>query len=83
MLRRINWAEAVNDEEDEEGGGGGDEDKPPNKCVLVWQGIVAKPSFNRFTVHECMTEAAARKIFADAGVVQYWDLAVNFSDDME
>ncbi|CAN0909378.1 Protein RDM16 [Linum grandiflorum] len=74
MLKRINWAEAE-DEED------GDDDKPPNKCVLVWQGIVAKPSFGRFSVHECMTEAAARKIFADAGVVQYWDLAVNFSDE--
>ncbi|CAL1387194.1 unnamed protein product [Linum trigynum] len=81
MLRRINWAEAVNDDEGEDGRDDDDEDKPRNNCVLVWQGIVAKPSFNRFTVHECMTEAAARKIFADAGVVQYWDLSVNFSDD--
>jgi U4/U6 small nuclear ribonucleoprotein PRP3 len=28
-----------------------------------------------------VTEAAARKYFADAGVAYYWDLAVNFSDD--
>lgn len=78
MLRRINWAAAVNDEDEEEDDS---EEKPVNKCVLVWQGSVAKASFNRFTVHECITEAAARKVFSDAGVGHYWDLAVNFSDD--
>ncbi|KAG2730099.1 hypothetical protein I3760_01G277200 [Carya illinoinensis] len=78
MLKRINWAAAVKEEDEDEEES---DDKPANKCVLVWQGSVAKSSFNRFTVHECMTEAAARKIFADAGVAHYWDLAVNFSDD--
>ncbi|KAI4302365.1 hypothetical protein MLD38_038118 [Melastoma candidum] len=78
MLNRINWAAAVNDGEEEEDDR---EDKPPNKCLLVWQGSVAKQSFNRFNVHECITEAAARKVFSDAGVGHYWDLAVNFSDD--
>ncbi|XP_039070548.1 protein RDM16-like isoform X2 [Hibiscus syriacus] len=77
MLRRINWAESVNENED----GNEDEDKPPNKCVLVWQGSVAKSSFSRFSVHECITEAAARKVFADAGVGHYWDLVVNFSEN--
>ncbi|XP_039053985.1 protein RDM16-like [Hibiscus syriacus] len=77
MLRRINWAEAVNETD----GGDDDEEKPPNKCVLVWQGSVAKSSFNRFSVHECITEAAARKVFSDAGVGHYWDLAVNFSEN--
>lgn len=78
MLKRINWASAVKEEDED---GDESDDKPANKCVLVWQGNVARPSFNRFTVHECMTEAAARKVFADAGVGHYWDLAVNFSDD--
>ncbi|EXB88506.1 hypothetical protein L484_017259 [Morus notabilis] len=78
MLRRINWANAVKEEDEDE-----DErdDKPPNECVLVWQGSVAKPAFNKFSIHECITEAAARKIYADAGVAHYWDLAVNFTDD--
>ncbi|EEF29980.1 conserved hypothetical protein [Ricinus communis] len=78
MLRRINWAEAVEEEEEEDDD---IEEKPVNKCVLVWQGSVAKSSFNKFSVHECVTEAAARKVFADAGVAHYWDLSVNFSDD--
>ncbi|XP_041000389.1 protein RDM16 [Juglans microcarpa x Juglans regia] len=78
MLRRINWATAVKEEDED---GDESDDKPANRCVLVWQGSVAKSSFNRFTVHECMTEAAARKIFADAGVAHHWELAINFSDD--
>ncbi|XP_068637721.1 protein RDM16 isoform X2 [Aristolochia californica] len=77
MLKRINWAAALPNEDGVEK----DEDAPLNKCVLVWQGSVAKPSFNRFLVHQCRTEAAARKVFSDAGVGHYWDLAVNFSDD--
>ncbi|KAM6565362.1 hypothetical protein CsatA_024490 [Cannabis sativa] len=78
MLRRINWENAVKDEEEDEDE---EDDKPPNKCVLVWQGSVAKPTFTKFLIHDCMTEAAARKIYADAGVVHYWDLAINFTDD--
>ncbi|XP_010253390.1 PREDICTED: U4/U6 small nuclear ribonucleoprotein Prp3 isoform X2 [Nelumbo nucifera] len=78
MLRRINWAASVVNEDDD---GDEDEDTPINRCVLVWQGSVAKPSFNRFTVHQCRTEAAAKKVFSDAGVAHYWDLAVNFTDD--
>ncbi|KAJ8558526.1 hypothetical protein K7X08_034055 [Anisodus acutangulus] len=77
MLRRIDWAAAGKKEDGE----GEVEDKPLNKCVLVWQGSVAKSSFNRFFVYDCRTEAAARKVFADAGVPHYWDLAVNFKDD--
>ncbi|XP_023549627.1 protein RDM16-like isoform X2 [Cucurbita pepo subsp. pepo] len=78
MLKRINWAASVKEEEEEDE----NDDKPVNKCSLVWQGSVAKSSFHKFSIQECMTEAAARKIFADAGVGHYWDLAVNFSDDL-
>ncbi|KAL2227516.1 UNVERIFIED_CONTAM: Protein RDM16 [Sesamum indicum] len=78
MLRRIDWSAAVKKEDEEEDD---DEDKPLNKCVLVWQGSVAKPSFTRFSVQECRTETAARKFFSDHGVGHYWDLAVNFTED--
>ncbi|KAL3649600.1 hypothetical protein CASFOL_006003 [Castilleja foliolosa] len=76
MLKRINWTSAINNEEDEN-----DEEKPLNKCVLVWQGSVAKQNFNRFFVQECRTETAARRFFSDHGVAHYWDLAVNFTED--
>ncbi|XP_019710344.1 protein RDM16 isoform X2 [Elaeis guineensis] len=77
MLKRINWAAAVTNEDEAE-----DSDAPANSCVLVWQGSVAKPSFNRFLVHQCRSEAAARKVFADAGVPHYWDLAINYSEEL-
>lgn len=79
LLRRIDWtARVVKEGEDEDED---DEDKPANKCLLVWQGSVAKPSFHRFSVQECRTEMAARKYFADHGVGHYWDLAVNFNEE--
>ncbi|KAL9230531.1 hypothetical protein vseg_005869 [Gypsophila vaccaria] len=80
MLRRINWDAKLEKEDEEEDN---EEEKQPNKCVLVWQGSVAKPSFNRFFLHDCRNEAAARKVFADAGVGHYWDLAANFVDDQD
>ncbi|CAM6115815.1 unnamed protein product [Calypogeia fissa] len=76
MLRRIKWATAVKDDENEPEG-----EKVENKCVLVWQGSVANPSFDKFLIQQCRTEAAARKYLADAGVGHYWDLAANFSED--
>lgn len=40
--------------------------------------VLLKSSFSKFSVHECITKAEAKKAFADAGVGHYWDLAVNF-----
>ncbi|XP_010507474.1 PREDICTED: U4/U6 small nuclear ribonucleoprotein Prp3-like [Camelina sativa] len=69
MLKIINWKEAEKKEEEENGG---------NKCWLVWQGSVEKPSFHRFNVQECLNESAAKKVFTDAGVAYYWELALNY-----
>ena len=77
MLNRIDWAAAVGGEDDAED----EADKPVNSCVLVWQGSVGKSTFTKFSVHQCRSEAAAKKVFADASVPHYWDLAVNFSED--
>ncbi|CAA6667988.1 unnamed protein product [Spirodela intermedia] len=78
MLKRIDWAAAVGDEDE----GSDALETPDNKCLLVWQGSVVRPSFNRFFVHQCRTETAARKVFADAGVEHYWDLAANYSEEV-
>ncbi|XP_062200003.1 protein RDM16-like isoform X2 [Phragmites australis] len=77
MLNRIDWAAAVGGEDDADE----EPDKLVNSCVLVWQGSVAKSTFHRFTVHNCRSEAAAKKVFIDASVPHYWDMAVNFSED--
>ncbi|XP_037423395.1 protein RDM16-like [Triticum dicoccoides] len=80
MLNRIDWAAAVGDEDND-----ADEepDKPVNSCALVWQGSVVKPAFPRwFGVRKCQSEAAAKKVFLDSKVAHYWDLAVNFSEDL-
>ncbi|RZC63962.1 hypothetical protein C5167_025737 [Papaver somniferum] len=79
MLKKINGAGNVRNEEEDSMAE--DDDKPVTKCVLVWQGFVAKSSFNSFAVHQCRTQASARKCFADAGVGHYWDISVNTKDD--
>ncbi|KAH7285667.1 hypothetical protein KP509_33G040100 [Ceratopteris richardii] len=76
MLHRIKWASAVKENED-----GVTDEGPVNRCVLVWQGSVAKPSFEKFTVQQFRTEAAARKFLSDAKVAHYWDLAANFVEE--
>ncbi len=78
MIRRINWAAAIKEETEE-----GMEDGPrhPNKCDLVWQGSVARPSFDKFLIQQFRSGAAARKYLQDANVGHYWDLAVNFSNE--
>ncbi|KAL1218714.1 Protein RDM16 [Cardamine amara subsp. amara] len=82
MLRRINWEESEKKEGEEDMEEDGEEEENGgNKCWLVWQGSVGKPSFHRFHVQECLTDSAAKKVFSDAGVAHYWDLAVNYTDD--
>ncbi|KAL2649804.1 hypothetical protein R1flu_017932 [Riccia fluitans] len=77
MLRRIKWENAVKEDED-----GSEDQQRVNKCVLVWQGSVAKPCFEKFLIQQCRTEAAARKYFADAGVahVQQFTCHTTFCD---
>ncbi|KAK4487829.1 hypothetical protein RD792_003565 [Penstemon davidsonii] len=82
MLRRIDWSAAVKKDDENDDENEDEDNKVVNKCMLVWQGSVAKPGFSRFFVQECRTEAAARKFFSDHGVGHYWDLAVNFNEDL-
>ncbi|KAM7522896.1 hypothetical protein LguiA_012798 [Lonicera macranthoides] len=77
MLKHLKWT-AVKSSQNAEGEEK-EEENEIKKCVLLWEGRVAKPSFNKFTIHQCETEAEARKVFYDAGVTDYWDLAVNYS----
>ncbi|KAK7275631.1 hypothetical protein RIF29_16751 [Crotalaria pallida] len=79
MLKRIGWNDFSKEKEEIEDSD--NDDNPVNKCVLAWQGSVAKPSFSEFSVHDCITEAAARKVFTDAGVPHYWDHAVSIVQD--
>ncbi|CAE6076384.1 unnamed protein product [Arabidopsis arenosa] len=67
MLKRINWGKADEEEDEEEEENGG------NKCWLVWQGSVEKPSFHRFHVQECLTKSAAKKVFTDADSLTHFD----------
>ncbi|KAM7528457.1 hypothetical protein LguiB_031867 [Lonicera macranthoides] len=79
MLKCINWAalEKSQNTVDEES----KKMNEVNKCVLLWEGSVAKASFKWFNEYKCKTEAEAHQVFMDAGIADYWELAVNYSAD--
>ena len=49
MGRRIDWA-AVDEDEEAAARAPGEAPRPPNACTLVWEGSVAKPAFQKFSV---------------------------------
>ncbi|KAL7691600.1 putative U4/U6 small nuclear ribonucleoprotein Prp3 [Plasmopara halstedii] len=79
MMRRIDWNGA---REAEQGSGSEDENvaKANNGCLLVWQGMVARKSFNNFRFQECRTSATARKVMEAKNVAHYWDLVENSAE---
>ncbi|GIM15975.1 hypothetical protein Vretimale_18646 [Volvox reticuliferus] len=90
MMRRIDWstAPAVGQPAGRDPNGCaamGDADEeedrpPPNICTLVWQGTVLRRAFNGFSSETVRSAAAARQLFEDAGVAQYWDAAAGATE---
>jgi len=92
MLRRIDWTEkrkkGVGDDDDMDQEDGGEADVPDdddvnnlvqnNKCYLVWEGTVLKPSFKKFRFHQCVSHVEARAILAKRGVEHYWDMVLRY-----
>jgi U4/U6 small nuclear ribonucleoprotein PRP3 len=73
MLHRIDWNPLLNAD-------GADDDmfEEPNKCYLVWKGIVTKPTLSAFSTRKFLTEEEARAFMAQSGVAPYWDAARSF-----
>ncbi|KAL1122459.1 hypothetical protein AAG570_002790 [Ranatra chinensis] len=71
MLTRIKW------EEDTVTTGEGKEE--PNKCILVWEGMVQQRNFGEMKFKICATEKLAREQLKKHGVEHYWDLAYSAS----
>jgi len=67
MLRRIKWEdlETVDPE-------------ISNKCELIWEGEVLKPSFIEFQVKKFKHLLYARRFLAERGCSHYFDLARNY-----
>jgi U4/U6 small nuclear ribonucleoprotein PRP3 len=88
MLRRIKWrdpdSEILDDAEDTnsmavDGAPAGG--RPPNRCVLVWEGQVAGRSFKNFRFRRCPTETAAKEALQHNRAAHYWDIARNIREE--
>jgi len=67
MTRRIDWNEVLDAAAD-----AAEDAREENKCTLVWQGCVAKPSFKRFIVETFESDAGAEAFLAKNGVQNYF-----------
>jgi U4/U6 small nuclear ribonucleoprotein PRP3 len=74
MMRRIDWNGSNNDDGDDENEKNSKEHvKGTHRCILVWQGVVARRAFSNFRFQECKTVGTARKVMETKNVVHYWD----------
>lgn len=71
MTRRIDWNSTVVEEKT---------NSEPNECVLVWQGVVARPIFNSFRFQDCRTAITARKVMEAKNAAHYWDMVYGYDD---
>ena len=53
--------------------------KNSKKCMLVWEGILKKRSFEKWKLMEVTSEIRARKILSDKGMEHYWNLLLSFN----
>lgn len=74
MLHRVKWEEEEAMKDNQEGG-----EKIPNKCYLVWEGIVKKEAFGEIKFKNSPNESFARELLKNHGVEHYWDLAYSLS----
>ncbi|CAD8067434.1 unnamed protein product [Paramecium sonneborni] len=46
-------------------------------CILLWEGVAKQHAFNKWKIIEIKSEAEVKRILAEKGVEQFWDLAMN------
>lgn len=67
LMSRVKWDEdMVKDKED-----------TPNKCILVWEGMVKERAFPDFKYKPMKTEEMVREFFKKYSVQHYWDAALS------
>ena len=49
------------------------------QCVLVWEGIAKKKSFEKWRVIDIRTDHEARRILSEKGQEHVWNLVVSYS----
>ena len=81
MLRRINW-QSVNEKVDKNGDGSMDIDEVKEstngECVLVWEGIQKKKSFEKWKLTDIRTEHDAKRILGEKRLEHVWSAVQSF-----
>lgn len=80
MLRRIQWSGAVaaGDEDDAEQDIDAVKESSCGQCVLVWEGVAKKKSFEKWRVLDIRTEHEARRILSEKGQEHVWNMVSSY-----
>ena len=80
MLRRINWTSSSMAAQDNSDGEDVDmmKESTCGQCLLVWEGIAKKKSFEKWRVADVRTEHEARRILAEKGQEHVWNMVANY-----
>jgi len=78
MLRRVKWtnqAAGTDDNDDDI-----DEVKQSScgQCVLVWEGVAKKKSFEKWRVLDIRTDHEARRILSEKGQEHVWNMVSSY-----
>ena len=72
MMHRMKWDEFAEQEDSDSDDDGAGADK--DHCVLLWEGEVKERSFPDWKVQEFKSDAEARKLLAERGGEEYWNI---------
>lgn len=84
MLRRINWSQPAAKPTAEETADATLQDIEATKeskggeCVLVWEGVAKKKSFEKWKVVDIRTEHEARRILSEKGQEHIWNMVISY-----
>ncbi|KAI8825592.1 pre-mRNA processing factor 3-domain-containing protein [Fimicolochytrium jonesii] len=80
MLKRIDWVNTAPPAGESSSAPQEDDtqDKPPNECILVWEGQVKERNFKGFRFRPLPTERGVREYLEKCRCVHYWDAARNW-----
>ncbi len=78
MLRRIQWTQAAAQANTDDDDVDMLKESVCGQCVLVWEGIAKKKSFEKWRVIDIRTDHEARRILSEKGQEHVWNLVVSY-----
>jgi U4/U6 small nuclear ribonucleoprotein PRP3 len=80
MLRRIDWSSVLKSEDDRHSTRAGSP-RQKNQCVLIWEGPIAAPAFDKFHSVKLHSESSVKSFLKRRHIESYFELALAWCGD--